>query len=126
MQRMLGLTLGVFILCCLLSPFLLQAPGLRLELAEDPGQEALERSARLTETVEAQRNAAAAAGIQKLALAILEEMGINSHTAAINISVAQGDITAELTLDAALSGRRGAIEQELSEKLGIPVAVLFL
>ena len=119
MRRVFGLTLSVFILCCILAPFMLGTPELRLDIQTEASREAMHRAGNLAELVDAQTNDAAAFGTQKIVLSKLEEMGINNHGVTININ--HNSLWALITLGEEYKDEETRIRHELEEALGFRI-----
>jgi hypothetical protein len=121
MRRVFSLTLSVFILCCILAPFMLGRPEFRLELETRAEQEMLYRVNNLVELVEAQSEQAIVSGARKIVLSHLEEMGINHHGVTININHGGQNGFATLEALVALEDEDAWVRSKLEEVLGFEV-----
>ena len=129
MQKVFGITISAFLLCCALSQFFFQWPETRLDIHTQPVEEIETRARRLTETVRMQEKAAVSLGLEKIVGGKLAEMGINYSHITIHISQAgQSEINVgqvEIILDEAHNSDAPEIVAALQRELGIAVTLVF-
>jgi len=129
MNRVYSLTLSVFILCVILSPFFDGRPEFRLEINAHAAQEAMVRAQALEDLVQEQSIRAAISGVEKIVAVKLAEMGINHRGVTINMDYdgqnGHARFEAVIFLGEEWQESEQRIARELENNLGFSVILLF-
>ena len=124
LEKIFSLTVSVFFLCCLLSPALLRAPRVSIELREYSQEEMNERARALQEVVGRQQNAAEEESVRKIIAEKLSQMGIKYYSVTIDITTegqSEAACTATIILDNTHRQDHDRIAERLERELGIQV-----
>ncbi len=125
LEKMLRMVLSVFFLCCLLSPAVLRAPALMVEIENISREELAIRSEKVTDLARQQTLELARESLHKLVEEKLEQRGIKVHTITINmVTKGQNEMvleSVELLLDSADQDSDQSLAQELGRELGAEV-----
>lgn len=125
LQKVFGITVSVFFLCCLLSPVAFRLPDFALEVEGATTEEIQRRAAALQETVAGQSQDAAKGAVEKIIVDILEEMGINPISITIHINTggqsASSVESADIVLPRKQEQNHEIIRRVLSEQLGFSI-----
>ncbi|WRS28150.1 stage III sporulation protein AF [Oscillospiraceae bacterium MB08-C2-2] len=125
LEKLFRLTVSVFFLCCLLTPFFLRGPGLALDVEIEALPDIGERAARLEQVLEEQSQRQITTSMEKIIQDKLQKMGINYHTITINITTnGQNDTQVDgvkLTLEKQHQASGPLIQKTLENELGLAV-----
>ena len=129
MEKIFSLTVSVFFLCCLLSPLLLRAPQLRIEVEEYSAQDMQQRLERLGKIVEMQTQGTIRQNLYEIIEEKLSEMGIKHHGVTINITTngqnAGQPESASILLEKQWESRHEKLQRELESMLGLAVHLAY-
>ena len=129
MEKIFSLTVSVFFLCCLLSPLLLRAPQLRIEVEEYSAQDMQQRLERLGKIVEMQTQGTIRQNLYEIIEEKLSEMGIKHHGVTINITTngqnAGQPESASILLEKQWESRHEKLQRELESMLGLTVHLAY-
>ena len=129
LEKVFSLTVSVFFLCCLLSPLLLRAPQLRIEVEEYSAQDMQQRLERLGKIVEMQTQGTIRQNLYEIIEEKLSEMGIKHHGVTINITTngqnAGQPESASILLEKQWESRHEKLQRELESTLGLPVHLAY-
>lgn len=125
LEKMLRMVLSIFFLCCLLSPAVLRAPSLMVEIETVGREELAARSEKVAELARRQTLELARESLHKLVEEKLEQRGIKVHAITINmVTKGQNEMalqSVELLLDFADQDGHQSLAQELGRELGAEV-----
>lgn len=122
LEKIFSLVISVFFLCCLLSPLLLRAPGISIEIKEYTAEQMEEKARALSDVVGRQQSGAEAEAVEKIIAEKLARMGIKYYSIAIDITTdgqSENACIATVVLDKVHSQDHDRIAEQLERELGI-------
>lgn len=125
MEKIFKLTVSIFFLCCLLSPFIIMRPDLMLDFSQESAYEMEQKTEELDKILQEQSMVAYKASIEKIIIDKCAQMGIKHKSITINIyNEGQSDtpvIDVELILDISHQQEHKEIKEEFEKFLELKV-----
>jgi len=125
LDKMFRMAVSVFFMCCLLSPFVLQSPQLRIEVQQMSQQEIQHRAQRLTAVADVQSEQAFKNELEKIVGQNLAGKGINYTDITIHITTkgqnGEAVPVVDIELDREHEPEHQSIRRQLMSELGLEV-----